>query len=258
LHPVHRGVYLVGHSVLANGARELAAVLACGPAAVVSHNTAAYLWQLLPYPANPGPVNVTIAGRERARRAGIRIHCVQTLGQRDIRALHRIPITTPARTLLDLATALPPYLLERALAEAQVRRLARRDDLVEQIERNMGRPGTRALRRLLDLEGGPAATRSEAERRLLKLIRAADLVSPKVNPRVGRYEVDFLWSEQRLVVEVDGYAFHSNRRAFEQDRERDATLAAAGYTVLRVTWRQLVGQPQAVVARIAAALAARI
>jgi predicted transcriptional regulator of viral defense system len=123
LHTLHRGVYLVGHAVLAHGARELAAVLASGPGTVVSHSSAAYLWQLLPYPANPGPVNVTVPGRGRARRAGIRIHCVQALDRRDTRTINAIPITTPARTLLDLAMVLPSYLLERAIAEAQVQRL---------------------------------------------------------------------------------------------------------------------------------------
>jgi len=92
---------------------------------------------------------------------------------------------------------------------------------------------------------------------MLTLLRAAKLPPPRVNARVGGYEVDFLWRERRLVAEVDGYAYHANRRAFERDRERDAALAAAGYTVLRVTWRQLVSAPEALIARLAAALAAR-
>jgi very-short-patch-repair endonuclease len=257
LHPVHRGVYLVGHAVLAHGAREFAAILACGPGTVLSHCSAAYLWQLLPYPAKPGPVDVTVRGRERARRARIRIHCVAALDRRDVRTLGRIPITTPARTLLDLATVVHPHTLERALAEAQVRRLVPRRDLIDQLGRNRSRRGTRVLRDLLDLEDGPALTRSEAERRLLKLVRAAHLPLPETNASLGRHEVDFLWRERRLVVEVDGFRFHSSRVAFERDRERDARLAATGHTVLRVTWRQLVQAPEAVVARIAAALAVR-
>jgi very-short-patch-repair endonuclease len=168
-----------------------------------------------------------------------------------------IRVTSAARTLLDLAAVLPPYLLERAIAEAQVRRLARRRELVDQLERNRGRRGSRVLRRVLDLDGGPALTRSEAERRLVKLIRAAELPMPEVNARVGRYEVDFLWPQHKLIVEVDGFAFHSPRASFERDRARDATLAASGYTVLRVTWRQLVQTPETVIARVAAALAAR-
>jgi len=257
LHPVHRGVYLAGHPTPMDGAREIAAILACGSGAVASHRSAAHLWQLLPYPANSGPVDVTLPGPKLGGRAGIRIHHVEALDQRDVRAIHGIPITTPARTLFDLAAVVSTGELERALAEAQVRRLVRRGDLVDQLERNGGRRGVRVLRQALEVAGGPAATRSEAERRMLALLRAAELPPPRVNARVGRYEVDFLWSERRLVAEVDGYAYHANRRAFERDRERDAALAAAGYTVLRVTWRQLVSTPEALIARLAAALAAR-
>ena len=168
-----------------------------------------------------------------------------------------IRVTSAARTLLDLATVLPPSLLERAIAEAQVRGIARKRDLVDQLERNRGRRGTRALRQLLDLAGGPAFTRSAAERRLLRLVRAAELPTPEVNARVGGFEVDFVWRDQRLVVEIDGFTYHASRAAFERDRQRDSILAARGYTVIRVTWRQLVDAPEAVVARLATALAAR-
>ena len=257
LHPVHRGVYLVGHRVMADRAREVAALLACGRGAIVSHLSAANLLHLLPYPANPRPVDITVVGRQAARRSGIRIHRVRALDRRDVRPVDRIPATSAARTLLDLAAVLPTSQLERTLAEAQVRRLVTPRALQDQLERNPGRAGTRALRRVVDAPGGPALTRSEAERRLLRIIRAAELPVPRVNARVGRYEVDFMWREQRLVAEVDGYAYHANRRAFERDRERDAALAAAGYTVLRLTWRQLVNTPEAVVARLAAVLAAR-
>ena len=257
LHPLHRGVYLVGHAVPPEGAREIAAVLASGPRAVLSHRSAARVWKLLPYPATPTPVEITLVRAHAATRAGIRIHRVRMLARRDVRILSGLPITTPARTLLDLAAVVPTCLLERAIAEAQVRRLVRRRDLLEKLGRNRGRSGTQALRRLLDLDGGPAPTRSEAERRLLRLLRAAELPIPRVNSRVGRYEVDIVWSEQRLVVEFDGFRFHSPRARFERDRARDAELAGGGYTVIRVTWRQLVDSPEAVVARIAQALAVR-
>jgi very-short-patch-repair endonuclease len=112
------------------------------------------------------------------------------------------------------------------------------------------------MRLLLDRDDGPALTRSVAERKLLRMIRAASLPSPVVNARVGRYEVDFLWREQRLIVEVDGFAWHSSRRAFERDRARDAELQLAGYRVLRITWRQLTREPNAVIQRIARALSA--
>jgi very-short-patch-repair endonuclease len=257
LHAVHRGIYLVGHTVMVQGAREVAALLACGRGAVVSHLSAANLLKLLPYPANTRPVEITLPGRQIARRPGIRVHRVKALGEQDVRAVDGIPVTSPARTLLDLAVVVSTSELERALAEAQVRRLVRRGDLRDQLERNPGRSGVRALRRAVEVPGGPAATRSEAERRLLRLVRAAELPVPRVNARLRGHEVDFLWTEQRLVAEVDGYAYHANRRAFERDRERDARLAAAGYAVLRLTWRQLVSEPEAVVARLATALAMR-
>jgi very-short-patch-repair endonuclease len=114
-----------------------------------------------------------------------------------------------------------------------------------------------ALRRVLELERGPVITRSKAERTLAALMRAAALPTPEVNARINRLEVDFLWRTHRVVVEVDGYAYHAGRRAFEQDRERDAILVAGGYAVLRITWRQLTSRPEAVIAKIAAALAAK-
>jgi very-short-patch-repair endonuclease len=179
------------------------------------------------------------------------------MDRRDVRTLDRIPVTTPARTLLDLGAVVSASELERALAEAQVRRLVRRRDLLDQLERNRGRAGTRALREILEVPGGPAPTRSEAERRLLRLVRSAGLPRPLVNTGVASLEVDVLWRDQRLVVEVDGFRCHSSRASFERDRKRDALLAASGYTVLRVTSRQLVNEPEAVVARIAGALAVR-
>jgi very-short-patch-repair endonuclease len=116
-----------------------------------------------------------------------------------------------------------------------------------------GQRGAAALRRALYDE--PTLTRSEAERRLLKLIAAADLPAPMTNVRVHGLEVDLLWPKERLIVEVDGFAFHSTRAAFERDRRRDARLQARGYRVLRITWRQIVHEPQAVVARVAGLLA---
>ena len=251
LHPLYRGVYLLGHAGVTEGARELGAVLACGRGAVISHRSAAWLWRLLP--AAKGDVEVTVAGRDCRSRPGIRVHRVRDLDRRDIRKLGRIPITSPARTILDLAAVVGPRELEQALAEAYARRLARRSELVSLLARRPSRPGTRALRALLD-DGTPALTRSQAEDRLLALIRAAELPQPEVNVRIGRHEVDFMWRDQRLVVEVDGFAFHSSRAAFERDRRRDSELSSQGFRVTRVTWRQIVDEPVALVARLATAL----
>jgi very-short-patch-repair endonuclease len=134
--------------------------------------------------------------------------------------------------------------------------LARERELPDQLGRNPCRKGRGNLVALLDREHGPAFTRSEAERRLLELVRAAALPSPDANARLAGREVDFLWRDAGLVVEVDGYVFHSSRASFERDRRRDAELQAQGFRVLRVTWRQIVEEPHAVVARIAQALVA--
>lgn len=253
LHPIHRGVYVVGHRVLAAGAREMAAVLACGRGAVVSHRSAATLHQLLPHPARPGPVHVSVVERDCGRRPGITAHRVKHLPAHDVGTIRGIPVTSSMRTILDLA-ATGSGEMEQAIAEAARRRLVRPAAL---LERARSRPGAVSLRKLLERDGGPAFTRSEAEREFLRLIRTAALPSPATNARLHGYEVDFLWRKQRLVVEVDGFAFHSSRAAFERDRARDAELAAAGYVVVRITWRRLVDRPEAVVARIAGALATR-
>ena len=254
LHPLYRGIFLLGHPRPIAGAPQLAAVLACGRGAVLSHLSAAGLWRLLP--GREGDVDVTVPGRNPGRRRGIRVHRVNALDRRDVRKLGGIPITSPARTIFDVAAVVRRRELEQALAEAYARRLARRSDFVSLLARRSSRPGTRALRALLD-DGAPALTRSEAEDRLLALIRAGELPQPESNIRIGRHEVDFLWREQRLVVEVDGFAFHSSRSAFERDRRRDAELGTLGFRVMRVTWRQIVNEPEALVARLAAALAVR-
>jgi very-short-patch-repair endonuclease len=252
LHPIYRAVYLLGHPRPTDGARELAAVLACGPSAVASHRSAAGLWRLLPGPRDLP--DVTVPGRD-CRRREIRVHLVAALDHRDVRTVRGIPVTTPARTLLDLAAVVTTRELEQALAEAHARRLARRSDLLSLLARVGARPGAAPLRSLLDADTAPALTRSEAEERFLALIRKAELPPPEVNVRVGRHEVDFLWRQQGLVVEVDSFAFHSSRAAFERDRLRDAERGAAGFRVLRVTWRQIVDRPEALVARMATALA---
>jgi very-short-patch-repair endonuclease len=248
---LHRGVYLVGHTAAPPLAAEMAAILACGPGrSAISHLCACAVWELIA--ERRVEIEVTTTGANK--RPGIRVHRTTQLDPRDIRMRGAVPITSPARTLLDVAAAVSPTRLEHAVAEAGVRRLASRTELRVQLDRYPGRPGSGPLRALLDQQGGPKLTRSEAERKLLELIRAARLPSPSTNVRLGQYNVDFLWNEARVVVEVDGYAFHSSRTSFERDRSRDADLHARGYVVIRVTWRQIVDEPEAVVARVAAAL----
>jgi very-short-patch-repair endonuclease len=225
---LHRGVYRVG-PIDAPYGREMAAVLATGGA--LSHHSAAAVWGFRP--PHEGDVHITATGRTRR---GVRVHRSASLKA----AVHLgLPLTTPTRTLHDLAPLLPQHDLDRAVEEAVIRGLAKPSEL-----------GTRpALRRATIAE--PRLTRSEAERRLLKLIAAARLERPVTNVRVNGWEVDAFWPRHRLVVEVDGYAYHGNRAAFERDRRKDAALTAAGYRVVRITWRQIADEPHGTVAVLA-------
>jgi very-short-patch-repair endonuclease len=245
-------VYAGGHTALVPLARELAAVLACGPNAVLSHYSAAWLWRLLELTVEL--IDVTVP-RSNRRRPGLRVHRSRSLAPEDV-SMHRgIPVTAPARTLPDLAKVATPRELERAFDEALTQRITTQAALVAVVERSHGHRGTGRLRNLLTRAEEPALTRSEAEERFLGLVREAGLPSPAVNVQVGAHLVDFLWRDHGLVVEVDGYRFHSSRTAFERDRRRDADLSAGGFRVIRITWRQLVDEPMAVIARIAQALA---
>jgi very-short-patch-repair endonuclease len=210
----------------------MAAVMATG--GVLSHHSAAAIWGFRP--PHDGEVHVAISGRTARSRRGVKVHRSASLNA----AVHNgLPLTTPARTLHDLAPHLHPHDLARAVEEAVIRGLTTPEELTT-------RP---ALRRATVLE--PQLTRSEAERRLRTLIRAARLPRPQTNTHVAGWEVDAVWPEHRLVVEVDGFAYHGNRAAFERDRRKDAALVAAGYRVIRITWRQLVEEPHAVVALLA-------
>ena len=144
--------------------------------------------------------------------------------------------------------------LERLVEELQVHRLATATEVLEAIRRGAGRPGIARLRAACDLLDEPSFTRSEAERRLRRLVQAAGLPMPRTNVRIAGWEVDAVWERHRLVVEVDGYRYHRTRAKFERDRLKDGQLLAAGYRVLRVTWRQLTREPERVIATIAAAI----
>ena len=223
----------------------MAAVLACGPGAVLSHRSAAALHGLIE--DRGGPVDVTVATNRRSRR-GIRVHRTRALEPPEVTRKRGIPTTTEERTLRDLAAEGATRELEQALDGAH----RERQSLTDAVEKGRGRRGITALRAAAQRESG--FTRSEAERRLRELVERAGLPTPVTNARVGKWEVDALWPEERLIVEVDGFEFHQGRRAFETDRRRDAELVGLGYRVIRVTWRQLTQEREAVVARIARAL----
>ncbi|HEX7298089.1 MAG TPA: DUF559 domain-containing protein [Solirubrobacteraceae bacterium] len=237
LHLLHRGVYAVGHLRVGREAHWLAAVLACGSGAVLSHRSAAAHWGLL----NSAAVLIDVtAPRARHPRPGIRLHRSRSLDARDATNHEGIPITTIPRTLLDLAATVPPHHLERALAQAERLRLYDHRSIVEAIARSNGRRGRAALARATARE--PAFTRSGLEAWFLDIVRDAALPEPLANavlsaPDHPRLEVDFYWPAHRLVVELDGYETHRTRAAFERDRARDAALQAAGERVMRFTYR---------------------
>jgi very-short-patch-repair endonuclease len=266
LRPLQRGVYQVG-PVPAPLGRIMAAVLASSgglggrggrgaarAGAVVSHHTAAGLRTLQSPKAATEPVDVLVPRVASGRRPGVRAHRVDRLEIDEVGLVEGIPVTTAARTLLDLAAAVPTRELERMVAYAERESLASPGDVGSLVERHAHHRGTAALRRVLGARGGPQLTRSEAESQLLALVRRANLTPPALNARVAGYEVDFLWRAERLVVEVDGFAFHSSASAFERDRRRDAALTAAGFRVLRVTWRQIVKEPESLIATLVRAL----
>ena len=246
----HRGVYLVG-PLRTPLTESMAAVLALGDGSLLSHYPAAVLWGIRP-PA-PGPIEVTVIGRDARGPDEISVHRVAGLDPADATRKDGVPVTSPARTLLDLAADVTHRELNRASDEARVHHLVTDLSLNEQFQRYPHHRGTAALAKAIQTE--PALTRSEAERAFLELIRAARLPEPETNVRIGRHEVDFLWRAQKLVVEVDGYAFHSSRSSFERDRRRDADLAATGIRVLRATWRQITGEREALAVTLARALA---
>jgi very-short-patch-repair endonuclease len=249
LHRRHRGVYVVGHLALAAHATEVAALLACGEGALISHRSAAYLWGLLD--VQQQRVEVTLVGRRCRAKDAIQIHHVAAIDDRDVRRKGALWLTSPARTLIDLAAEASDAELDRLVAQARVKDLLSKGALESALLRAGRRRGTAKMRALLRSDVGPALTRSEAERRMRRLLREAGLVQPKANVQAAGYEVDFLWPRERVILEVDGYRFHGHRRAFERDRRKDMALRDAGYEVIRITWRQLTDEPLVVVAHVA-------
>jgi Transcriptional regulator, AbiEi antitoxin len=223
LHRLHRGVYSVGHRNLSWRGRWLAAVLAVGDGAVLSHASAVALWQFL-RPIS-GPVDVTvIGGGGRRRRSGLRIHRSRTLTARDVTRRHGIAVTTPARTIEDIRGEVEPYLFRRALRQAEI--AGYRVPHLDRVKR----------------------TRSDLELLFLALCDDHGLPRPLVNRRVHGHRVDFFWPEQRLAVETDSWEYHRGSVSFEDDHERDLKLRAHGIATRRYTGDQMEAAPEAVAA----------
>jgi predicted transcriptional regulator of viral defense system len=259
LHAVHRSVYAVGHSRLTREGRFMAAVLACGAEAVLSHRPAAAMRSLgLTLRAW---VDVTAPGSRRNRR-GIRVHGAGSLAAVDRTVIDGIPVTSLARTLLDVCEDATRREVERAIDRAEARRLLDMAAIDDVLARADGRRGAAVLRSVLaQHRAGSTSTRSELEEAFLRICRAAGLMPDAVNawipyPDGGGAEGDFLWRRERLIVEVDGRDVHTTRRAFEHDRRRDQQLATLGYRVIRFTWRQIMFEPEYVAATLRALLSA--
>ncbi len=245
LHKLHRGVYAVGHRRLTLRGHWMAAVLACGPEAVLSHFAAAALWGL----QNPSRTRIDVTAPSKHTVEGVQCHVARGLSDEDRAIVDGIPTTSISRLLLDLAPLEHPQRLRSTLESVQRRDLLDVRALRTAIGRSRGHHGQKPLKAALaELDDEAPWTQSELERRFLELVRGAGLPEPSANVVVAGQLVDFHWSQSGIVVEVDGYAFHANRRSFEEDRRRDVKLQVAGERVIRVTHRQIEHFPGQLVA----------
>jgi very-short-patch-repair endonuclease len=249
LHRLYRGVYAYGHDRLRVEGRWLAAVYACGPGAVLSHRDAAQLWELRQ--SNAALIDVTVPARAgRRKRAGIRIHRSGRLAPEEVTVQSGIPVTTVARTLLDLADVLDKQALRRAVTEAEYTNRFDPTSLNAVVQDNPGRR-TRKLM-IAAFEGRRHRTRSALEDRFLAFVERWGVEEPETNVWLEGYEVDFVWTRVGLVVELDGVAAHTTRAALNADRLRDRRLWRAGFRTIRLTTEAL-GDPEAVLGDLAQA-----
>ena len=255
MHVVFRGVYSFGCGVLPPLAREQAALLCCGKHAFLSHETAAAIWGLVR--TLPAEVDVSVVARRCASRKGIRVHEIRQIDPQEVRREQGLWVSAPARALLEIAATRSPGELANAVDDGLAAGVLKRGEVEAVLERNRPCRGATRLAAVIAKGGGATITRSQAERAFLKLIRDARLPEPLVNEPFGRWEADFMWRAQRLVVEIDGYRFHGGPKAFNRDHEKVLALQAAPFEVLRFTREQVVKQSAFVLATVAAALARR-
>lgn len=249
LHRVYRGVYAVGHPHLSREGQLMAAVLACGPGAVVSHWSAAEHWELLK--TRRSLIAISVAGHRNGHK-GLQVHRLRVLPPSERTRRNNIPITTVPRTLLDLAATGNPKQLQRAVNEAERRGLMKERAIRETLERHRGRAGIKAFKAVIAaVNPETRRTRSDLEVAFIQLCRRYNLPTPVVNGEVEGYEVDMHWPGTKLIVELDTWDYHGTSATFETDRRRDADLASKGYTVIRVTGAWMDTEPADVAATIA-------
>lgn len=257
LHPRLPGVFAVGHDAAAELTKETDALLACPRGTVLSHHSAAVLWTLIPPRRAADPVELTVPRPQTLHIPGVRSHRSSTLNATtDLRTQRGLPTVSPARAIVEIAADLTLKLLERALDDGLDRHIVRLTQVRDTLTRaGTHRKGAATLDGLLrERESGSGITRSRAEQDLCGLLHQARLPKPERNQQLHDYNVDMLWRNQRLIVEVDSYDWHLRKATFVSDRVRDADLEARGFTVLRFTADQIATEPFVVIARIAAAL----
>lgn len=249
LHRQHAGVYsIVPRALLKREGLWMAAVLACGPGAVLSHRSAAALHELM---ASGGvDIDVTVPHRSRRKHSGIAVHCSTNLAPEDVTVVNNIPCTSVARTLLDLGEVVTGRRLERAFDQSEILEVFDLRAIDDQLARNPTRPGANAVRRVLNEHYiGRTPTWSENEEALLAITRPLGIPDPDTNQFVilddggPPIRVDFVWREERVAVEADSKKWHLTRQRYETDRQRDQRLIAAGWTVIRTTWKQMTRRP---------------
>jgi putative AbiEi antitoxin of type IV toxin-antitoxin system/uncharacterized protein DUF559 len=255
LHPLHRGVYALGHSALTERGCWMAAVLAAGERAVLSHLSAALLWGILDRGGKP--IHVLIADRGSRSRPGLVIHRTRHLPPEHRCEVDGIPVTSLNRTLLDCAAVLPRKRLRYAVEAADRMGLLDVGELIVLCDTSSGKKGAGVLRHLaLEQRGAAHRSKSPPETAFLRLCLAHGLPEPLVNSMLHGYEVDFYWPQARLVVEVDTYTYHRSWAQRQRDLERDADLKVRGEEVLRFTRERIERAADVVVAQVATLLAA--
>ena len=259
LHRIHQGVYALTPRVMTQRGRFMAAVLACGPGAVLSHRSAAYLWGLVD--SWEEPIDVTAPNRRGRSPDGVAAHRDGSLQPIDMTTLYGIPCTTVVRTILDFAAVEPDWKVRKAVAQGEVLQILDKAKLRALLKRSRRRRGVARLRLILDsIHPLTRRTRSELERLFLDMCAKRSVPEPEVNvwlaaPDGKRYQADFIWREQALIVEADSRRFHDTDSAFVSDRKRRQQLELAGWRVSQCTWEEVEQEPRRLALTVAGLLA---
>jgi very-short-patch-repair endonuclease len=253
LRRVFQGVYAVGTGELSPLAVEQAALMSCGRGSLISHRSAAFVWGMLKAP--PADVEVSVVGLGCRLRQGMTVHRIQAIDRRELRREQGLWVSSPARAVLELAAVGTKDELLDVIDAGLAQRRFTPGDLKLVLERNRPCRGAARLAGVLADDTSMAISRSRAEKALLRLIKSAGLPMPDTNVRFGRFEADFVWREQKLIVELDSATYHSGPGVFQRDREKDLVFRGAGYDVMRPTRAHVVYHGARVLVLIAQALA---